>query len=140
VLLHALTSRQLATFETQVAPGPSEPLTWLVYRSASELDPYASIAQASSPLVSNEGSAAAPALGVPLEADAYYLVGVGVSGPHTIQIADGVGPAALSFGQLLGGYTLTLPGGGSTIPGRIRIGVGELGDGLTVRITTSLKP
>jgi hypothetical protein len=54
-----------------------------------------------------------------------------------VEVASGVATAPLSFGQVLGGYTLALPGGASTIPGRIRIGSGELHGGLAVRLTTT---
>jgi hypothetical protein len=136
VILRVTTPRTLKQLTAQISVGSPDPVAWLVYRSDTLLGPYNNILLASVPPVMIDGKLGLPAQDLPLETDAYYLVGVGVPAPHDVEIQPDAAPMPLSFGQILGGYELTLSAGEGAIPRSVRIGVGEIGDGVGLSVRT----
>jgi hypothetical protein len=74
---------------------------------------------------------------VSLDSDAYYLIGLAVSGAHDITVLEGSAPAPVSFGVWLGGfsYTAGLP---PTIPDMVQVGPGLVGDDVALRVHSAL--
>jgi hypothetical protein len=137
LLVHATTSRQLSELRVQLTPTTTDPLTWLVYRSSNDLGPFEKILQASAPPLVNAGYVTWTPPSFALEANGSYLIGVSVPAPHDLTVPSDATPTPVSFGQILGGYTLTPATSESAAPATIRIGVGEVGEGFGAAFVTA---
>jgi hypothetical protein len=135
-LFRVLTARKLVELEAGSEPG-SSPVTWIIYRSDTELGTFSRINQISTSTSSSGGYTSSGAIGVNFEAGAYYLVGVAVTGVHDISVHENAAPAPISFGVWLGGfsYVAGLP---ATIPDEVNVAPGLVGDELALRVHSAL--
>ncbi|MFZ5897292.1 MAG: hypothetical protein ACOY0T_39905 [Myxococcota bacterium] len=131
VLLRVLTTRQLNQLDVQLTALGSHSLTWFLYRGNSLLGPYTRLLQVPGTASANAPYSTWAPSNVVLEQHAFYLLGVGVPGPHDVAVSRGATTVPISFGQILGRYALANSG---AAPDEIRIGSGEIYDGTGVRL------
>jgi hypothetical protein len=113
-------------------------VTWIVYRSETELGTFSRVDQISTPTSSSSGYTSSGAINVSLDGGAYYLIGLAVTGAHETSVRETASPAPASFGVWLGGfsYTAGLP---PTIPDEVNVGTGLVGDDLALRLHSALR-
>lgn len=135
-LFHVSTPRKLVELEAASEPG-SSPVTWIIYRSETELGTFSRISQFTTPTSSSSGYTSSGTISVGLDSGAYYLIGFAVTGAHDISVRETASPAPTSFGVWLGGfsYTAGLP---PTIPDQVNVGPGLVSDDLALRIQSAL--
>jgi hypothetical protein len=134
-LFRVRTARTLVQLEAAIVPQVAGAVTWVLYRSDAELGTYTLIDQINTSGTVIDGYLSSGATSVALAANKYYLLGVAIKGPHNASVLEGGSPAPVSFGQMLGGFTY-VAGAVPTIPNKVEVSDGLLGDDVALKVRT----
>lgn len=142
ILVRPLTSRQLSSFAMRLGLPTATDLTCLLYHSDNFAGPYVLVRQgvrnAGATAMSGELIASTGLVG-PLPVGGYYLIGMGISTPHTVFRDVNAQLTVLSFAQVLGSFTLAsspFPEPARPAPSFIQIGANDVDVGLGSAFTT----